>query len=244
MPPLPNVAFLYEGRQSQDFQPDARGLAHRIKQIAFRRQARALLRQLATRPVRVLDFGCGSGQFTRCLGDVLPDSTVIGSDFHEQPPVDLTDRFYLSQSQLGQQQGAFDLVLAMHVLEHDDDPAALLTHIVEMAGPGGTIVIEVPNIDCIWTRLLGRYWDAWYVPFHRSHFSRRGLRALVEREGLQIVSEHAMCLPTMGRSLANLLQRRNGLAFLLAGVALHPLQWALEKLTRRPSAIRLVLRRT
>jgi len=243
MPRLPDVAFLYDGRESQDFQPDARGLAHRIKQIAFRRQARTLLRHVGARPGRVLDFGCGSGQFTRCLGDLLPDATVIGSDFHDGAPLDLTDRLYLPQARLAGEQGSFDLVLAMHVLEHDDDPAALLARIVAMARPGGTIVIEVPNIDCIWTRLLGQHWDAWYVPFHRSHFGRRGLRALVERGGLNIVSEHAICLPTMGRSLANLFGRRNSLFFLLAGIILHPLQWALEKATGRPSAIRLVLRR-
>lgn len=243
MPRLADVAFLYDGRESQDFQPEARGLAHRIKQIAFRRQAASLLRDVGIQPTRVLDFGCGSGQFTRCLGDILPGATVVGSDFHDAPPSDLMGRPYLPQDRLAAEQGSFDLVLAMHVLEHDDDPAVLLGRIASMARPGGTVVIEVPNIDCVWTQLLGQHWDAWYVPFHRSHFSRRALRALVERGGLEIRSEHAICLPTMGRSLANLLGRRNSLGFLLAGILLHPLQWALEKLTGRPSAIRLVLRR-
>jgi hypothetical protein len=51
MPPLLDVAFLYEGRESDDFQPQTRGLATAIKRLAFRRQVRQLLRQ---RPVHTL----------------------------------------------------------------------------------------------------------------------------------------------------------------------------------------------
>lgn len=244
MPPLPDVAFLYEGRESQDFQPDSRGLGHAIKTLAFRRQAKALLRQLRFKPSYVLDFGCGSGLFTRCLDDLLPGATVAGSDFHDAPPNELSDRHYLPLGKLDAERGRFDLVLAMHVLEHDDDVRGLLQRIISLIRAGGTVVVEVPNIECVWSRLIGTAWDAWYLPFHRTHFSRASLVALLEQQGLSIVEEKAICLPTMGRSLANLLGRRNSLIFLLAGIALHPLQWLGEKLTGRPSAIRLVARRS
>lgn len=243
MPPLPDVAFLYEGRGSQDFQPQTSRLAHLIKKIAFRRQARALLSDAAVRPARVLDFGCGSGLFTRCLGDVLEGASVTGSDFHPAPPADLSDRPYVPMNRLQEVEGSFDLVLAMHVLEHDDDVPGLLHRIAHMARPGGLIIIEVPNIDCCWTGLLGKAWDAWYLPFHRTHFSRASLEAAISRGGLEIVRTIDACVPTMGRSLANAFGVRNSLPFLLAGIALHPVQWIGEKLTGRPSAIRIVARR-
>jgi len=243
MPPLADVAFLYEGRESQDFQPDARGLAHGIKDIAFRRQARTLLRQLGAVPRQVLDFGCGSGQFTRCLGEMLPGSTVTGADFHDAPPAELAGRRYFPIGEARDHAGEFDLVSAFHVLEHDDDPQALLGRIAALAERGGTIVLEVPNIDCIWTRLLGEAWDAWYLPFHRTHFSRPALRALVERAGLTIERDLDICVPTMGRSLANAFGQPNSLPFLLAGIVLHPLQWLGERLSGRPSAIRIIARK-
>lgn len=243
MPPLSDVAFLYEGRESQDFQPDSRGLAHAIKNLAFRRQARALLRQVGGDPRRVLDFGCGSGQFTRCIADLLPQAEVTGSDFHAAPPTDLVGRRYLALDRLGSEEGRFDLVLAMHVLEHDDDARGLVKRIAAMAQPGGMVVIEVPNIDCTWARIFGASWDAWYLPFHRTHFSRASLCALVEQEGLAVISERSICVPTMGRSIANVMARRNNLAFLLAGIILHPLQWLGEKLTGRSSAVRLMVRK-
>ncbi|GGJ58031.1 hypothetical protein CDQ92_00700 [Sphingopyxis bauzanensis] len=243
LPPLPDVAFLYDGRESQDFQPDARGLSHRIKDIAFRRQARALLRQLAHRPKAALDFGCGSGQFTRCLDDLLPCATVTGTDFHSEPPAELAGRDYFPIATASVHADAFDLVTAFHVLEHDDDPESLLNRIAALAAPGGTLVIEVPNIDCMWTRLLGQAWDAWYLPFHRIHFSRPALRALIDNAGLTIEQDIDICVPTMGRSLANAFGRPNSLPFLLAGIALHPLQWLGEALSGKPSAIRIIARK-
>ena len=244
MPPLADVAFLYDDRESQDFQPDARGLAHRIKDIAFRSQARTLLRQLGTAPGSVLDFGCGSGQFTRCFSELLPASSVTGADFHPDPPVELNDLRYFSIGTAPAHAGEFDLVTAFHVLEHDDDPDALLDRIAALAAPGGRLVLEVPNIDCFWTGLLGPAWDAWYLPFHRTHFSRPALRALIERRGLIIEQDLDLCVPTMGRSLANAFGQPNSLAFLLAGILLHPLQWLGEKLSGRPSAIRIIARKT
>ena len=47
----------------------------------------------------------------------------------------------------------------------------------------------------------------------------------------------------MGRSVANLVGARNSLPFLLAGAALHPVQLAGEKLSGRPSALRVIARR-
>jgi len=242
-PPLADVAFLYEGRGTQDFQPTTVGLARKIKDIAFRRDARRLLRDIAAPPRRLLDFGCGSGLFTRCLGDVLPGCEVVGSDFDTDPPAELADRRYVPNAKLDQEPADFDVVIAMHVIEHDDDPVGLVRRIAGMARSGGTIVFEVPNVDCVWADVFGEAWDAWYVPFHRIHFNRASLKSVVERGDLVVERQTDVCLPSMGRTLANLVGARNTLPFLLAGVLLHPIQWVGERLTGRPSALRIVARK-
>ena len=243
LPPLADVAFLYEGRESQDFQPEAKGLAHAIKRLAFTREARRLLRQLGPVPISLLDFGCGSGQFTRALGDLLGRDRVTGSDFFGDPPAELADRAYCPMERLPERAGQFDCVIAMHVLEHDDDAVALLGRISAMTRPGGTVVIEVPNVACVWARIFGKYWDAWYLPYHRTHFSRASLIAALESGGLEVRAVHGAVVPTMGRTFANLFGARNTLFWLLLGAALHPLQLLGEKLTGQPSALRVIARR-
>ena len=241
-PPLADVAFLYEGRASQDFQPLSSGLARAIKNIAFRRDARRLLKQVGQQPRRVLDFGCGSGLFTRCLGDLLGQGQVVGSDFHLDPPNELKDRAYIPNDKLASEQAGFDLILAMHVLEHDDDPAKLLQRLKDLGAGGGNFVFEVPNIDCVWAPIFGQAWDAWYLPFHRIHFSRTSLRGTLERNGFVVVQQIDVTIPSMGRSIANLLGLRNTLPLLLLGAILHPIQWIAESLSGRPSALRVIAR--
>jgi SAM-dependent methyltransferase len=242
MPPLADVAFLYEGRESQDYQPDAKGLSAAIKDLAFRLQANKLLRQLPKEPASVLDFGCGSGQFTRILSELLPRAAVVGADFHATAPAALGRIPYKPMQALSGDAARYDLVMAMHVLEHDDDPEALLSKIAALAKPGGTIVIEVPNVDCVWARIFGKHWDAWYVPYHRTHFTRASLRRRIEARHLTVLAVHDVTVPTMGRTLARLAGSRNNLAWLLFGIALYPLQWLGEKLSGRASAIRMVAR--
>ncbi len=242
-PPLSDVAFLYEGRESQDFQPLSKGLARAIKTIAFTRDARRLLRQVGRRPKRVLDFGCGSGLFTRCLGDVLPNSSVVGTDFHPDPPAELEGRPYVSNEQLASDAGGFDLIMAMHVIEHDDDPIKLLRRLKSLGTDDCTFVFEVPNVDCVWAPVFGHSWDAWYTPFHRIHFSRASLAGILNRAGFEVVREVDVSIPSMGRSIANVLGARNTLPLLLAGAALHPVQWGVERICRSPSALRVIARK-
>lgn len=243
LPLISDVSFLYTGRESQDFQQSDTGLAHTIKRIAFGRQVTKLLRQIGHQPAKILDFGCGSGLFTRCLGDKLGADTVTGSDFEATAPLHLANRQYLSMTELDAHQGSYDLVLAMHVLEHDDDPALLLNRIGSMARSGGTIVIEVPNVECFWARVFGKAWDGWYLPYHRTHFSRVALSALAEHEGYVVTAQSDICVPSMGRSFSNLCGGNKGLGWLLVGIVTHPVQWLGELLSGKPSALRIILRK-
>lgn len=244
LPRLADTASLYADRTSQDFQPRTGRLAKLIKTTAFRRDAQRLLASVGTTPACVIDYACGSGLFTGCLADSLPAGTrVIAADFHAAPPRDLGWAEYRSFSEMDDLVGKADLLLAMHVVEHDDDPQALVERLLQFVRPSGHIVIEVPYIDCAWTSVFGRFWDTWYLPYHRVHFSRSGLRTLVEKRGLAIEREIDISLPTMGRTAANLMGGRNGLPFILMSALLQPLQWGVERLTGRPTALRVIARK-
>ena len=188
-------------------------------------------------------FGCGSGQFTSALGSLSPATEWTASDFFEDRPQELAGCAYVPNDRLEQRAEQFDLVVALHVLEHDDDTAALLARISSHAAPGGTVVVEVPNVECSWIAVFGRFWDGWYLPYHRHHFSRRSLVQTLERGGLEVLAVHGITAPTMGRSLANLLGARYNLFWLLLGIALHPLQIVGEAIGGQRTALRAVARK-
>lgn len=242
-PEMPDVTPLYDARESEDFLARDNGWVQAIKRRAFARLARTLVAAAGGSPRRIVDFGTGNGMLARALAQAAPQSETYALDFFDTPPGPLGNARYRDFASAQDLHGTIDLLACFHVLEHDDDSNAILAKLTAFVRLGGTLVVEVPNVDCVWTPWFGRACANWYAPFHRVHFSRQSLRALFERNGLVIQSEHDICGPTFALSLAAALGvKPNGVLFAFSA-ALRPLQWLAEKITRRPSALRIIARR-
>lgn len=242
-PAMADVAPLYAGRQSDDFLMRDRGWIRALKLLSFRALAKRLLRHLRSdeRPC-VADFGTGNGMLAACLAEALPSGDIYGLDFFDSAPSEIGAARYLKFDDTEMLKTRVDLLTCFHVLEHDDDPHAFLKRLVGFLKPGGCLAIEVPNVDCVWTGWFGAACANWYAPFHRVHFSRSSLRALLASQGLKIEREDDICGPTIAMSLAGLLRCRPNAWLFAAGIAFRPAQWLAEKVTRRPSALRVVVR--
>ena len=243
-PPMPDVSVLYEGRGTQDYQSQDGGLATTIKRTSFDRQARAIVAESGFEGGLAADFGCGSGLLSSSIAKALPKgSRMVALDFFDEAPGLLQNADYLPFSRVDELKGKLDILFCFHALEHDDDSQGFLEQLVSLVKPGGLLVIEVPNVEAYWSKFFGKNWDNWYLPYHRVHFSSRSLRAVLERGGLEIMSEHAAHVPSFGRSFARMLGRENSLPFVLASAVLFPIQLIGEKLSGKPAAMRVVARR-
>ena len=76
-----------------------------------------------------------------------------------------------------------DVVVLWHVLEHLDEPFEALGRIRGWLAPGGTLLVGVPNLASLQARIGGDRWFHQDVPRHRTHFTERGLLALLGRAG-------------------------------------------------------------
>jgi SAM-dependent methyltransferase len=242
-PEMADVSPLYAGRESEDFLARDAGWVERLKRFVVGRLAAGLV-AAAGRPEVVADFGTGNGMLARALADRAGEgATTYALDFFDDAPAPLGKAHYLPFARGAEIAGTVDLLTCFHVLEHDDDSDAMLDRLLAYVRPGGTLVVEVPNVDCVWTPWFGKACANWYAPFHRVHFTRTSLRALFERHGLDVVREQDVCGPTFALSLAALLGVRPNPVLFAISAALRPLQWTAEKLTRRPSALRIIARK-
>lgn len=82
--------------------------------------------------------------------------------------------------------GHFGTVLLSQVLEHVEDPHAVLRRVREAVGRDGTVYVVVPNAASIWRRIFGRHWVHWHVPFHLYHFTDRALAKLCGQCGFEL----------------------------------------------------------
>lgn len=246
MPSLPDVAFLYADRTSDDFEPDNTRLMGFAKDIAFTTEARRVLSFVGRKPRTVVDVGCGDGRFTQAVAKVLGSSAqVVGIDFHDAAPAAIaTDPNvgYAPFSRLHEFHGKVDLVLSRHSLEHTEDPIKTLTEMKDLLSPDGGIFIEVPNFSSPMFKVFGKYWVSWYLPYHRHHFSRSALAATVSAAGLEPARIGGYDRPSVGRSLQNWLRCDYNILLFLAGVILHPFQMAVGFVSGQRSELRMLAR--
>lgn len=136
-------------------------------------------------PATVLEVGVGEGEVSARVRKRWPDATVVGADL---PDDDLAGSWRLRGmtglfadiARMPFPAKAFDLVLAIEVLEHVPDPDAALAELARLAR--GHLVLSVPR-EPIWrvaNMARGRYLGALgNTPGHIQHWSRRGFVAQV-----------------------------------------------------------------
>jgi SAM-dependent methyltransferase len=81
----------------------------------------------------------------------------------------------------------FDLVFAIDVIEHVDDPIALLTNIKNYLQNDGVAVISTPDRDSVAARILGSRWWHYRIA-HIGYFNRKSLHTAARQSGFKISS--------------------------------------------------------
>lgn len=118
----------------------------------------------------VLDFGGGHGYFAEA---------AIQKGFN----ADLYDPF-CHQNQQKPNKNNYDVIVSLHVLEHSNNPDALLAEMKQYLKPNGRVILCVPNYESLGYKKHGMGW-VWAQPplMHISHFTAKGLKILLERHG-------------------------------------------------------------
>ena len=108
----------------------------------------------------VLELGTGDGLLTAALqqagieAELLEGSPILCRRARERHGPALSVHHALFETFTPAR--AYDAVLALHVLEHLDDPIAILRRIAAWLKPGGTLIIVVPNRASIHRRVALR----------------------------------------------------------------------------------------
>lgn len=135
---------------------------------------------------RLLDFGCGSGEFLRLMSS--RGWSVTGLDSSSRAVDRIRQELGLnalvgSLPHLDLEPESFDVITMWHALEHVHEPVALLREARKLLAPGGKLVIAVPNIDSWPFRWFGRHWYGLDLPRHLTHFTAASLLQMLQRSG-------------------------------------------------------------
>jgi ubiquinone/menaquinone biosynthesis C-methylase UbiE len=142
-------------------------------------------------PQRVLDVGCADGELaSRVLfsGTVGRDDSYVGMDLSDEQVATAQSRFpgrtfvCGNACEIPYADKSFDMVMALEVLEHLDEPEKAMREITRVAR--NVVVVSVPW-EPLWRVLnlcrLKYVLALGNTPGHKQHFSRTGIRNLVGR---------------------------------------------------------------
>jgi len=139
-----------------------------------------------SRGARLLDVGCGNGQYlitARTLGwdawGIDPDPGAVAAA--RSAGLRVEQRGF---PDTGLPDGYFDVVTMNHVIEHLHDPVGALREVRRILKPGGTLWIATPNIGSIGGRYYGHHWRGLEPPRHLVLFTAASLALACKRAGL------------------------------------------------------------
>lgn len=158
-----------------------------------RKQAAAIFDQIKSQTAddatkkRLLDVGAGSGIF-------LEEAMARGFDAVGVEP----SRFLCNQAASNgldvrcgvlsdfQFEDLFEVVLLIDVIEHVEDPMALLEQCQRALKKGGVLVIVTPDFDSLARKILGKNW--WHIRFaHIGYFNIKSIRKSLDLRALKIL---------------------------------------------------------
>jgi 2-polyprenyl-3-methyl-5-hydroxy-6-metoxy-1,4-benzoquinol methylase len=136
---------------------------------------------------RLLDVGTSIGLFLRLALD--RGWTGRGTEFGRRALAYARDELGLEvdDAPIEEIDGEYDVVTVLSVLEHVNRPREFLGHVSRLLRPGGAAYFIVPNVDSLACRVLHERAATFDGRNHLVYFSPRTLRALLEREGFDVV---------------------------------------------------------
>jgi SAM-dependent methyltransferase len=133
----------------------------------------------------ILEIGCSSGFLLHELKEAFPTAEIVGADIVVTPLERLGSALRavpLIQMDLlccPLDEGQFDVVVALNVLEHIEDDRLALRQMARLLKPGGTLILEVPQGPGLYD-----YYDAFLR--HSRRYTKKELLDKIRDVGLTV----------------------------------------------------------
>jgi len=141
------------------------------------------------KPLKVLDVGCGRGEFLQSLPKnwvklgVDPNRASVNLAKRAVPEGKFFEGFFEDLDLSGLQ---VDVVTLWDVVEHLDDIDGVFSSLVNLLKPGGVIMIQTGDTSSVQARLLGSSWNYYTVLDHFIFFNEVSIHNVLSKHGLAV----------------------------------------------------------
>lgn len=155
-----------------------------------------IIKNLIPKGGRVLDYGCGTGNFLSFLKK--KEYKIKGIEVNEKAREQSSLKgfsVFSSWEELPSEE--MDLITLWHVLEHVSDIDDCMFNIYKRLNAKGYLLIAVPNLNSFDAKYYKECWAAYDVPRHLWHFSQRGLCNLLASYNFDLVGKYPLILDAL-----------------------------------------------
>ena len=172
---------------SGKFQPGG-GPGRRLKYWAFTRWIRRFYPERQV--IRALELGCGQGDLLRSV-QYDPRFDARGLDYADAPLAYARSKGLCVDKgdiqSMGFASASFDLVVALHVLEHVHNLNATFAEIYRVLRPNGLVFAVCPCVSHVKAWMAGERWQYLGPPGHLWYFSPATLSRFLEKAGFVVL---------------------------------------------------------
>jgi len=173
---------------------------------------------------KLLDIGCGSGQFLYEMKQFYMDvqgiepGKIFKSDFNIKP--DLIKAKYKKES--------FDLITMNHVLQHVNNPKEMVKEIYRILKQNGLFIVSASNTRSLAYEIFKKDWFQLDVPRHLFNLSDKQLIKFLEERGFKVIKNRHNSRPNqfvLSWFFKRDSKHREGILNRLLEVIFLPLTW-------------------
>ncbi len=149
----------------------------------------ALARRYGRRGARLLEVGSGMGHL---VGRLSAHFRACGMDINHwavkqsKTAAESAALQVASAQELPYRDGAFNMVIIKHIVEHLPDPAKALREIGRVTETGGVLILATPNLGSLLKPWKGEKWIGYQDPTHISLKEPQEWLRLIQEAGFEL----------------------------------------------------------
>jgi len=160
---------------------------HLVRSISLKRKLK-LINRLSKDSKRLLDVGCGTGDFLLTAKNNGWDIKGIEPNPQAREIANSKTKNAVSNIEglLDLEKHSFDVITLWHVLEHLPNLEEHIQLFQSLLKPNGRLIIAVPNFKSYDATYYKSFWAAYDVPRHLWHFSKTSISKLFSKYDMEV----------------------------------------------------------
>ena len=220
--PIPSsLEKYYESKDYISHHQDSNSIKERIYKFAQSfnlNYKRNLLAKETFHNAKVLDYGCGAGEFLKHIENDVQTFGYEPNDEARNFAQQKTKKTKFVNQITDIDDNSLDVITLWHVFEHIENQEEILKIFSQKLKADGTLIIAVPNCTSYDAKHYKEFWAAYDVPRHIFHFSKKGMEKLMNNENWKLDKIKPLHLDSYYISILSEKYKKNPLFWIFGGI--------------------------